>query len=86
MEANDFAFGPYTGTEWGFATLLERLLLQGYNDDGSLMHSLPIALKQKKKLPQELYLQEAERFIDFSTRLISDRAELIIKSLHLKLH
>ena len=48
MEANDFAFGPYTGTEWGFATLLERLLLQGYNDDGSLMHSLPIALKQKK--------------------------------------
>ena len=50
------------------------------------MHSLPIALKQKKKLPQELYLQEAERFIDFSTRLISDRAELIIKSLHLKLH
>lgn len=86
MEANDFAFGPYTGTEWGFGTLLERLLLQGYNDEGSLMHFLPISLKQNRKLPPQLYLKEAERFIDFHTVIINGRADMIVKILRSKLY
>jgi len=83
MEANDYAFAQYKGTEDGFARLTNLLMLDGYTNSGSLLKFLGLTLR--KKWPEEAYLQEVEHYFDFCTALIEDRTDRIIKVLKNKL-
>lgn len=80
MEANDFAFEQYKGTEYGIGELMEGLMLHGYTKGGSMLQFL-LPIKLRKKVPEVLYLKHAEHYVDFCTELIEERGKMMTESL-----
>ena len=85
VSANMAQLGPYCSEE-GFAKLMRGLMLEDYLDKNWLpvINSKGFYFWRKSNVREE-YLAEAERYIDFATRVIDRRAKRIIEILKEKL-
>ena len=85
IQANEFAFTKYYGID-GFNNLVHNLFLDNYLVNGNPVVVSASYYHWKKNMNKQDYIDEAQRYIDLSEKVINNRSQLIIQKVKEKLY